>query len=709
MRKITVTAAVLAAVLLVSCSQTVVPQESGTEPVSVNTDGADTAEYTAPESVEKLTDPADDKKTAAGDFKIDGAAEVTVNGSVYTVTKAGEYKLSGNLPDGQIIVDAKEDDEVTLVLNGAAISSSSDAPVLILNAAEVSVKSENGTYNTVTDNRVPDAKKDSESDDSYDAAIYSKCDLKLNGKGTLIVTSSYGSGVKTKDDLKIKNVTLKVTSPGCALRGSDGVKIESGDLILTSTGSDCIKTSNSSLSSKNKQKGSVVISGGHVDIYSACDGISAACNVEISQDDTECTVNIFTSSYAELSDANSVSGEIYLIVPKNIYSDSNDYYAYFYNDDSTDGVWKKCEYETMIRSGRSANYYGLLVKVPSSYNNVIFNVVSAGTKPDGENYSSSSGGEKVNVNMNGYLITDIASGVITGDWVQLTTGGNGNSEKTTYSSKGIKAENDIIISGGAVAVYSKDDGLHANAGEKLESGALSTGSVTVNGGSLTVTAADDGIHADGTLQINNGYVKIEKSHEGLEANIVEMNGGKVYVYGDDDGINACKGTKTTLVNITGGYLDVTVPSGDTDGIDSNGSITMSGGVVIVRSGASMGGVAGSVDVDGKITVTGGTIVAFGGICEVPEGDSVNTYVSSGTSFSSGDYAVVDSEGNELVSFNLSSSYSSFWIASDKIEMNGSYKVTNGSTAVLEWTQTSSLMGYSGGGFGPGGGRPGGRR
>ncbi|MBQ7698962.1 MAG: carbohydrate-binding domain-containing protein [Clostridia bacterium] len=720
MKKLAViTVFVFAVILLVSCTAKVYPAQTETDAPAVTNEDEDTAEYTAPDGADKLADPADDSRAAAGDFSVTpgkDAGEVSVSGGVYTIKKAGEYTLKGNLADGQVIVDAGDKDEITLIMENASVSCSSGAPILILNAAEAAVKSAETTYNTVTDSRATDAKKDSGSADNYDAAIYADCDLKINGKGTLIVTSAYDNGIKSKDDLKIKNVTLKVTSPGCSLKGNDGVEIESGEIILTSTGSDCIKTSSTELSSKNNQKGSVTISGGHVDIYAAQDGISAACDAVISSDTEDCTVNIFTSSYADLSDGGSASSEIYLIVSGSDYSDSNDYYAYFYNDDNSDGKWSKCEYETMIRSGRSASYYGLVVKAPSSYKNVAFATVKAGVQPDGENHTAITEGEAVNTSMNGYLITDISSGLITGDWVQITSDGGGNSEKTTYSSKGIKAENDIIITGGVVSVYSKDDGMHANSGSKLESGVTSTGNITVKGGSVVITAADDGMHADGTLKINNGYVKIEKSHEGLEGNVVEINGGKVYVYGEDDGINACKGSKTALVNITGGYLDVTTPSGDTDGIDSNGSITMSGGVAVVRSGASMGGVAGSVDADGTVTVTGGTIVALGGVCEVPEGDSVNTYVSSGTSFSAGDYTVSDSAGNTVAAFSLPSSYSSFWIASDKIALNGGYKVTKDNVTVLEWTQTSTLLGYSGGGFNPGGGfgpggggRPGGRR
>ena len=668
-----------------------------------------------------VTDPTDDSRAATGDFTVtpgEKAGEVTVSGAVYKITSAGEYTLSGSLIDGQVIVDAGDEDEVTLILKNASVSSSKGAPILFLNAASAAVKSEEKTYNTVKDVRPDDPAKDAESDDNYDAAIYAKCDLKINGTGTLIVNSEYDNGIKSKDDLKIKNVTLKVTSVGCALKGNDSVKIESGELMLVSTSSDGVKTSNSDVSAKGNEKGNVVIEGGHVDIYSAQDGISASRNVLISEDgEEECAVNIFTSKYSQQSDVSGAGSDLYLIVPKGTYSDKNDYYAYFYNDDDTAGVWRKCDYETMIYNGRTASYYGLLVKVPSGYKNILINIVKSGETPNGENYTASSGGETVNGAMNGYLITDISSGNISGDWVQLTTnGGGGNSNKTTYSSKGIKAESEITISGGAVTVYCMDDGLHANQGGKLEDKTTGKGNITISGGTVTVTAADDGMHADATLKIDGGYVNIADSHEGLEGNVVEINGGTVYIYGGDDGINACKGSSQTMIKINGGYIDVTTPSGDTDGIDANGSIVMTGGFVIVKAGASMGGMAGSVDVDGTITVSGGTIVALGGICEVPQNNSVNTYASSKTSFSAGDYVMKDGAGRKILSFTLKSTYSSCWIASDKIEMNASYTVSNGGKNVLQWTQTSNIQGYSGGGgfgpggFGPGGGgRPGGRR
>ena len=54
------------------------------------------------------------------------------------------------------------------------------------------------------------------------------------GTGTLIVETAFDNGVKSKDDLSVKNVTLKVTAPGNALKGNDSVKIESvsNDMIV---------------------------------------------------------------------------------------------------------------------------------------------------------------------------------------------------------------------------------------------------------------------------------------------------------------------------------------------------------------------------------------------------------------------------------------------------------------------------------------------
>ena len=725
---------ILAAVLTAACLLAGCTNGSGTGGIDATLRPADPTNNIAPEQQAQeavtLVDPSENQTVIDADFSITTSEGEAVEGTagqggtVYYITASGDYTVKGQLKNGQIVVSvpdtAADSGTVKLILSGASVSCDFGAPVSALSAEKVDVEATEGTYNIITDTRSLAAQADVAEDDAAavvpDAAIFAECDLKLSGKGTLVVDANCDNGIKTKDDLTVKNITLKVTAPGNALKGNDSVSIESGNIILISTEGDGLKTSSTDLSSKGKQRGTVTVSGGQVDIYAAKDGISAAYDAVI---DGSAVVNIFTASYSDYSGSSAAGSDMYLIVPKGSYFTSLDYYAYFYNgsgdfDGDAGAKWVKCTYETMVYSGRSASYYGLKLKAPEGYASVRFCTVNSGEKPSGSSVVSSTSGGAVNSSMNAYLISSVSSGSISGDWVMLSSG-SGNSSKTTYSSKGIKAYNEIQILGGTINISCGDDGLHANNDEKLENGSYGAGNVTVSGGTLTVNAADDGMHADNVLTVSGGTVNIKKSHEGLEGNVINIAGGSTFVYGSDDGVNACRGASNPLVNITGGYLDVTTPSGDTDGIDSNGSITMSGGFVIVKGGSSQGGMAGSIDLDGTLKVTGGTVIALGGICETPGYGSVNTYISSGTSFQAGSYSLCDSSGSELASFTLAGNYSSVWIASDQLSLNGKYVLKRGNDAVLEWTQSSSTVG-SGGQSGPGGpgghggwGGPGGRR
>lgn len=659
----------VAAVILTMCLMT-----AGCARNSTSTTTASGGETTITSGITKEdTDVthADDAEnyrvSITGDFTVtsDTSDGVTQSGSVYTITKAGEYTVAGLLSEGQLIVDAGDEDEVTIVLNGTSITCSSGSPIYVKNASEVKIKSEENTFNEVIDNRA-EATEDS-SDDTGNAAIYAACDLKLVGKGALVVTANYNNGIQSKDDLSIKNVIVKITAVNNSVKGNDAVDIESGNVIAISAKGDGIKTSNSSLSNKGNRKGIVTITGGNIDVYAACDGIGAAYGVDISGDGN---LNIYTDTYSEYSEEVTTSGSS---------SSSNS---------STNKT----------ASANTVSY----VAASDNISNAPGGNMGGGTPPDmnGGNAPDMSNGNAPDMNGS-------SGGGMGGNNGSGMPGGNnqsGNSSKKSYSTKGIKADSEINISRFTININSTDDGIHANSDSGvLETGEDGKGTIVINGGTITISSGDDGMHADKQLDVNDGYINVVTSYEGLEAMTINLNGGKVYVYATDDGINACTGDgKTTpIINVNGGYIDVTTASGDTDGIDSNGNYVQTGGFVLVKGGSSSGNVSGSIDVDGTVTITGGTCVALGGVCETPV-NSVNAYVLSSVSFSSGSYSLKDASGNEVISFTVDGSFSNGWICSDTLTTGTSYTLYRGSDSIADWTQESGTMGASStGGFGGG--------
>ena len=644
----------VAAVILTMCLMT-----AGCARNSTSTTTASGGETTITSGITKEdTDVthADDAEnyrvSITSDFTVtsDTSDGVTQSGSVYTITKAGEYTVAGLLSEGQLIVDAGDEDEITIVLNGTSITCSSGSPIYVKNASEVKIKSEENSFNEVIDNRT-EATEDS-SDDAVNAAIYTTCDLKLVGKGALVVTGNYNNGIQSKDNLSIKNVIVKVTAVNNAVKGNDAVDIESGNIIAISAKGDGIKTSNSNISNKGNQKGIVTITGGNIDVYAACDGIDAAYVVDISGDGN---LNIYTDTYSEYSEEVTSSG-------------------------SSSG--------TSTSRNSSAN------KTASA--NTVSYVAASDTianAPGGFGGGNMGGMDGQN---GGNKAGDDRPGM-PGDFNE-----SGNSSGKSYSTKGIKAESEINISGFTINISSTDDGIHANSDSGvLETGEDGKGTIVINGGSITISSGDDSIHADKQLDVNDGYINVVTSYEGLEAMTINLNGGKIYVYATDDGINACTGDGKTspIVNVTAGYIDITTASGDTDGIDSNGNYVQTGGFVLVKGGSSSGNVSGSIDVDGTVTITGGTCVALDGICETPV-NSVNAYVLSSVSFSSGRYSLKDSSGKEVISFTVDSTFSNGWICSDTLVTGTSYTLYRGSDSIADWTQEAGTMGASGtGGFG----------
>lgn len=200
-------------------------------------------------------------------------------------------------------------------------------------------------------------------------------------------------------------------------------------------------------------------------------------------------------------------------------------------------------------------------------------------------------------------------------------GMGGSSCSPSESMKGIKGDSSITISGGVIDINSRDDGLH------------SSGTITLSGGAMTIATDDDGVHAEKALYVkDNANVSVTIAYEGMESPDMNFEGGITSVITTDDGWNAAGGTSTTStgntgrggwggagggmggstgnLKVSGGYHYVYVGTGDTDGIDSNGGISITGGVIIVECRMN-GGMGGMVDSDGTTSITGGKLLGFG--------------------------------------------------------------------------------------------------
>ena len=237
-------------------------------------------------------------------------------------------------------------------------------------------------------------------------------------------------------------------------------------------------------------------------------------------------------------------------------------------------------------------------------------------------------------------------------------GMGGSSCSTTESMKGIKGDSSIAISGGVIDINSRDDGLHSG------------GTITLSGGTMTIATDDDGVHAEKALYVkDNANVSVTIAYEGMESPDMNFEGGITSVITTDDGWNAAGGTSTTTggnigrggpggfggggstgnLKISGGYHYVYVGTGDTDGIDSNGGISITGGVIIVECRMN-GGMGGMVDSDGTTTISGNAKLLGFGTNNSEEGTQYSVSFNTNSYYGTSDIAFKPSfSGSKMVS------------------------------------------------------------
>lgn len=199
------------------------------------------------------------------------------------------------------------------------------------------------------------------------------------------------------------------------------------------------------------------------------------------------------------------------------------------------------------------------------------------------------------------------------DGSQVTIGGTGTLTVTANGKNGIKSGATTDEEGTAWLVI-EDLTLTINA--PVNDAVNTEASLTVKSGTITIDAGDDALHADYALAIGESgtagpTITINSCCEGLAGANLLVASGAITIYSEDDCLNTANSDLTGYdftMDITGGTIWAYAASDD--GLDSNGSLTISGGTLTVWTANTADNQA--LDADGTITVSGGTVFAAGG-------------------------------------------------------------------------------------------------
>ena len=419
------------------------------------------------------------------------------------------YTLSGSSTDGEFYMSGSY--KATLELNGLTLTNKtpvkSGAAVHIQNSKRIKVKVMDGTINTLVDN----------ASGSQKGALYVKGHPEFSKSGVLNVVGNLKHAIKSGEYIELKEATLNVTSAqGDGINCAQYFLMKSGNVNINNVTDDGIQcdiedtevgSTGETVDHEDEDSGNIYLEGGTININTsgkAAKGIKSEGDLFVKAG----TINITTTGH---------------------------------------GKWDDEDVKT-----KAAACLGSDAKV-----------------------------------------------VISGGILTLTSTGAGG--------KGINCDAEFELSGGDVTIVTKGALYYHNGTTENTNYTGNTDNVNSD-----YYSSSKGVKADGAIKISGGKINVStagKNAEGIESKTsILISNGEVIVNSYDDGINV-GGDGTDLI-IEGGY--VYSRAMNNDGIDGNGNVYVKGGLVYaIGSRDPEVAIDANTEEGKKLYVQGGTIIAVG--------------------------------------------------------------------------------------------------
>lgn len=351
-----------------------------------------------------ITTPEDDDDSWKENIQSVDLSELTVtgdgnsvDGNIITIADAGDYTVTGICDDGQIVVDSEG--KVKLRLDGINLTNTTGSAIYIKNADKAYI-----TLESNTENYLSDGSEYTNGDEKQKGCITARDTLEIKGSGSLVIDGNYNNGIHAADSLSIENGVISINAANDGIHVNDTFQMTGGDVIIETIG----------------------------------DGIQSEEIVDI----VGGSVNITTSG---------------VIASSNNNNDFMGRQPFFAQAEETQEP------------------------------------IAADINTENESVSEE--------------------------------------ENSDASSKGIKADWLLDISGGVITVNSTDHSIH------------SASDINIKGGEITISSDNKGMSAHGDIVIDDGDINIIKSTEGIETKqILTINGGNFNIISSDDGLNAGGGS-----------------------------------------------------------------------------------------------------------------------------------------------------------------------